>query len=425
MGRAAELLLLTAGALAHMGFACTDEVLIVGFDGPSDDDDGGFAGDAASASTAGCNDEVGPGGAGDGGSGAAGALTREPACPSQEADPDNIDDVDGDGETAAAGDCNDCTALMNRGALDYDGNEIDEDCSGTPDDAVSTCDDALVIDSADPIDGASALGICRQSDGIGWGLVSAAYIRSDGLPLDAPVLHLGHGILRNLGVQVWPREGTAMLALSSGTARRPCDGDFQPVEGFWKDQSPHGAPNGYPKPSVSCAGVTPGLPHDSAGLRLVIKTPTSARSLRFAFDFYSSEFPSFVCSEFSDTFVALLAPVPPSLRDGNICFDAQGGIVGVDTTFMRACNPTSAGGKRFTCPLGPTPLFDTGFQDPLGGGVASGWLQTSAPVSVPGETITLSFLIWDSGDGIADSTVLLDALRFEIGDAEVVTHPIE
>ncbi len=43
------------------------------------------------------------------------------------------------------------------------------------------------------------------------------------------------------------------------------------------------------------------------------------------------------------------------------------------------------------------------------GGTA--WLTTEAPV-VPGETIVLDFLIWDTGDSELDSLVLLDNFRW-------------
>jgi len=41
------------------------------------------------------------------------------------------------------------------------------------------------------------------------------------------------------------------------------------------------------------------------------------------------------------------------------------------------------------------------------GGGATGWLTTQAPVT-PGETITLQFMIWNTGDQAYDSSVLID-----------------
>jgi hypothetical protein len=55
---------------------------------------------------------------------------------------------------------------------------------------------------------------------------------------------------------------------------------------------------------------------------------------------------------------------------------------------------------------------------------ATGWLQTQAPVK-PGDTITLLFTIWDSGDGVLDSTVLVDNFQWSADAAQdTTTTPI-
>ena len=115
---------------------------------------------ACSADSSQLSDDEGPsnnGGAGTGGTdfnpnntgGSGAGVITDPPC-------DNAPELDGDGDgwTGAQGDCNDCTNLMNPGALDYAGNNIDEDCNGVDDDTVLTCDDALAIDSQDGLDGA-------------------------------------------------------------------------------------------------------------------------------------------------------------------------------------------------------------------------------------------------------------------------------
>ena len=55
-------------------------------------------------------------------------------------------------------------------------------------------------------------------------------------------------------------------------------------------------------------------------------------------------------------------------------------------------------------------LDNTGYQDHA----ATGWLVTKAPVS-PGEAVKLRWAIYDSGDGVLDSTVLIDNFRW-LGD---------
>ena len=65
----------------------------------------------------------------------------------------------------------------------------------------------------------------------------------------------------------------------------------------------------------------------------------------------------------------------------------------------------------------------TGFWDekkPRENGATS-WLQTRAPV-VPGEVITLQFMIWDTGDHILDSSVLLDNFTWVEGEVQTATE---
>jgi hypothetical protein len=52
-------------------------------------------------------------------------------------------------------------------------------------------------------------------------------------------------------------------------------------------------------------------------------------------------------------------------------------------------------------------------------GGATGWLTSQAAVSA-GETFTLELMIWDTGDGSLDSSVLLDNFQW-IGGGVVTT----
>lgn len=79
----------------------------------------------------------------------------------------------------------------------------------------------------------------------------------------------------------------------------------------------------------------------------------------------------------------------------------------------RGACPGTHEGKYFSCPLGVDSLSGTGFE----GHAASGWLTTSAPVT-PGSEITIRFAIWDSGDGLLDSTVLIDDFKFSVDGAD-------
>ncbi len=304
------------------------------------------------------------------------------------------------------------------------------------------CDSSLSLSSADAMDGARAMGLCKVYETGTWGVTSAEWVRSDGQPLvggdggpfgTGTDLPSGKGILDHFGNAVTPREGQKMLAISSGSARNPGEPDYADPGGDWKDSAIHGTPPGYPKESPSCPGTQTGEPYDSAGLRLTVITPTDALSFTFNFDFYTYEYPDYICTEFNDFFVAMLSPPVSTLPDGNISFDEQGNTISVNAGFLQACTPCNTGGKNFDCPLGYGEIVGTGFDSNntfnMGctsqqGSAATSWLVTTAPIESPGSEITLHFTVWDSGDGILDSTVLIDNFRFELTDGEVGTIPV-
>lgn len=281
------------------------------------------------------------------------------------------------------------------------------------------CDGSLPIDSGDAIDGARAMGLCKIDDGSSWGVVSANWVRADGQPLTLAELQDGKGILSGFG-PVTPREGSQMLVLSSGAARSPVDPGYQAPSGYWKDFNPHGSPPGYPKESPACPGVITGEPYDSAGLSVRVKTPTDAKSLSFNLDFYTYEFPNYICDQYNDFFVAMMNPKPAGLADANISFDPDGNTISVNAGFLDVCTAQVAGGKNFVCSQGTGDLNGTGFE----GAAATGWLETKAPIDAPGTEITLLFAIWDSGDGVLDSTVLIDNFKFEADGTTTGTQPI-
>jgi hypothetical protein len=356
-------------------------------------------------------------------------------------------DEDGDGFTRAAGDCNDCQPEVNPGALDVPGDGVDQDCSGTPDDEVFECDEGIDT-SDDPFDAARALGLCRKASGDSWGVVEARWVYADGsnaslVPhegecpggVGAPPNAESRGVLPGFGPNVAPRAGSRLLALSTGVARPGTHGVSDGIG--W---SPGNAvmcrksltPPGFPVDSPSCPGVKTAdddSANDAIALELSIRVPTNARGFSFNLDFYTWEWPCCVCQKWNDTFVTLLESSHPDVpANRNISFDSQGNVVSVNNAHLRVCaGPTSAGGKLFTCALGTSELAGTGFESgpfesvPSHG--ATGWLETSSPV-VPGELIKLRFAIWEMGDEILDSTVLLDAFRWSAEPLEIGTVPV-
>jgi hypothetical protein len=297
-------------------------------------------------------------------------------------------------------------SVCNPAAYDFPGNGLDEDCSGVPDDEPSNCDANNDVANSDAMAAARALGLCRVAQGASWGVIGASYVLADGTPGMNPA---SHGLLPSFGPTILPREGQTLLVLSSGTARRPGDPGFEsPAGAEMGTVSP--MPAGFPIPSPSCPGVlqAPGA-NDAAALEIDVRVPINAKGLRFDFDFYTYEFPDYICSAFNDFFVALVSPAPAGSQQGNVSFDSQGNPVSVNNGFLEVCVPQVAGNKSFPCGRGSGELQGTGFDEQLESGphAATGWLTTETPVT-PGSEIKIRFAIWDAGDHILDSSVLLD-----------------
>ena len=195
------------------------------------------------------------------------------------------------------------------------------------------------------------------------------------------------------------------------------------------------APDGFPIESPACPGVITGAVNDPAALELRIRVPTNAKSFKFNLNFYTFEFPEYICSQFNDFFVTLMDPPPPTAVKGNISFDQDTNPISVNNSLLQVCvaqkappNPQDGGAQKdFPCPLGPGLLDNTGFAAPTNSGphAATGWLVTSAPVA-PGSIVTLRFAIWDSGDPVLDSTVLIDNFEWSVDPAtQPITEPVK
>jgi hypothetical protein len=326
--------------------------------------------------------------------------------------------------TAPGDDCNDCDPNVNPGAIeviaaaDKDGgvpDAVDEDCDGKVDNVEPPCDIGLDVADSNPMSGAKAVDLCHVAkDAKDWGVVSAKWVMADGSPPPGnPNFDLGHGMLSGFGPNVKVQHGGRMLGLSSGTARQPTDPGYSSVGGFDKGYTGN-QPQGFPKESPACPGSTTGIPHDPTGLEVVVRAPSNAHGFSFNFNFYTYEWPGFICSTFNDFFVAILSPIPMGQSDGNISFDTQGNPVSVNNAFIEVCGcaasggpPCLAGGKTFPCALGTNGLVGTGFQDQFNDHGSTGWLFSTAPVD-PGQQITMRWAVYDSGDGVLDSTTLVD-----------------
>ncbi|HVK66617.1 MAG TPA: choice-of-anchor L domain-containing protein [Polyangium sp.] len=294
----------------------------------------------------------------------------------------------------------------------------------------SPCDDDLALDDMDPFHAAQAIEICKLAAGPDdAGLQDARWVLPDGAPIpagyDLPYA-LGHGLFDGFGPNVLPRAGKRLLALSSGAARRPGETGYTPPMSGYTKNYPHAAPEGFPKSSPACPGVFTGQPYDGVALEVTLRAPIGTVGFAFEFNYYTAEFPAFICSTFNDAFVALLSPTPPGQTDGNISFDGQGNVISVNNVFLDVCTcpggpPCSVGGTVYPCSLGASELSGTGYDTGQGNG-ATGWLTTTAPMQ-GGKTFTVRFAVYDSGDAILDSATLIDHFRWiSTGEPVVKTY---
>ncbi|MBK9517645.1 MAG: putative metal-binding motif-containing protein [Anaeromyxobacter sp.] len=343
-------------------------------------------------------------------------------------------DADADGWAACDGDCDDTRIEINPGAYDVPGTGVDEDCSGTPDDAATACSAGPKLGGATGSDLAQALDLCQattQGPPLAerrWGLISARLTLADGTgaPADLQV-----GVLDGFGLNAHnaPRAGATLVALSSGTARDVQDaGWLSPFGAGFATANQSQAPgdllaahgNAVPH-AVSCPGHVGTTVFDPVRLELLVRAPTNAQGLRFKFRFYSSDFPANACTEFNDLFVAQLTSGAAGIpADRSVALAPNGDPITVNDGLITTC-ADSTGVPGPGCVASPQDLNGSGYHLLVQGGATS-WLETSAPV-VGGETLTLAFNVWDTGDHSFDSLVLVDGFEWLFTPTTLSTLP--
>ncbi len=256
-------------------------------------------------------------------------------------------------------------------AFEFPGNGLDDNCDGKTDD-VPLCDTGLT--SATPGDYAKALDLCT---GI-----------SD-LPIAASAQ--SHAVRGPFGSTFAPQSGANMVMLSTGIAAAEADAGYAaPQSGTDFGTTPTGVPTG----KCSSASI-----HDATTLRVQVLIPTNATGMAFDFAFFSAEYPEYIGAQYSDGFAVV---VQGAAYAGDVVGDANGKCFDPSDITFTSCAET-------TCTKGAAGLTGTGYEADVGGGY--GWSTASFAVKA-GDTVTIQFTVFDVGDGVYDTAVLLDSLRF-------------
>ena len=189
--------------------------------------------------------------------------------------------------------------------------------------------------------------------------------------------------------------------------------------------------------------------YDVMEWRLILRAPPEAKAVRLKYVFFSEEYDDFIAATVNDKFYVILeagstnygSPTVINFTDcrdptGYYDFICQAGdpgceegqpycYIAINSALSECCwypygssfapNPGDP-----SCPDGTwtTDISGTGFEcasdvstDSSASGSSTGWLQTSWPIEGD-EMFSLTFHIHDTGDGVWDSEVIIDAVEF-------------
>jgi hypothetical protein len=234
-------------------------------------------------------------------------------------------------------------------------------------------------------------------------------------------------VLANFGI-LQPKAGANFTLMSSGIAVDEMgSGYVNPQSG-----TVLGNDGTNPLPNLTgasnCGQADQTAVHDYTELVLSLHAPSNVNSFSFQFQFFSGEYPEYVCTEFNDEFLAIVQSSTTYPSATNISFDAMKNPVTVNSGFFTVCKNVTGKAGTMHCTNPPTDNNGTGYETAgllmQAPGGSTGWLTTTAPIA-PNEDITLRFVIFDEGDGQLDSAVLID--NFQWGAATVMgpsTGPI-
>lgn len=357
----------------------------------------------------------------------------------------NAKDLDGDGWTKCNGDCCETTAEcsvpaeVNPGAFELVGDGVDNDCDPSTSDTTppTSCSTTEKLTTLSPVDLARAMDICQTTTvnppiaQKKWGLISAEFLYANlstpGATRLSDMQNKQTAVMTAFGTGgIVPQKGQTFAGLSSGMMRDANDVGYVPPNGgtVFTDSGINppaaylAAHAGSLPSSAGCSGTCAAGSgaNDSVALRLTIRVPTNAKSLKYDLKFLSAEYWTFQCTQYNDFYLTQYSSGAAGLpADKNIAFDSLNNPISVNNGFFDVCVAKGCN----MCPAGGGELAGTGLEVNNTGG-ATKWLINSAPV-VPGETIVLTFMIFDVSDHSLDSDVLLDNFRWDVNPASVGT----
>lgn len=355
-------------------------------------------------------------------------------------------DCDGDGFSSAQ-DCNDHDPNVNPNAYDFPGNGVDDDCDGTIDNAVTSCETVPQTAPGSPTDFARAVDLCAQ-------------------PHYDPLLQAAWGEVQGYGGQtIWtsgtrtsqvnivssfgdnaPRRGKTMIGLASGIWNVADPRNDPPLDptGFQLDN----ACADIPLTTADCEILSNGAPaggvnvEDWAELTVWVRAPSNAHAIAIDYSFFSTEFNQYWGGALNDAFLVLVSS--KDFHGDDVAKLANGNGITVNSGLFQLCPPppgpstlssdkssalaacvnvagdpnqnvfgslkgTYYDGASVAPYDGTAKSFDGTHTYLYGGG--TGWITTSFPVT-PGDSIQIRIAVFDVFDGLRDSAVLVDAIRW-------------
>lgn len=285
---------------------------------------------------------------------------------------------------------------------------VDNDCNGQVDELAPPCDNFGGQNATQAADFARAMDLCKNVISASFGASSSPQSRAVLSSLAAAKTALGR-----------PRKNNSMAVLSTGLA------SYDAYSQCPQDGTGFGGKATDPDPTAPDKSAM-----DLSSLTLEIQVPSNANSFSFDFHFLTTEYPEYLDTEFNDTFWVRLES---KKFNGNISFDKNGTPIRLNAAFFDVCDPSPSKPKTLQgfCNTPAAALDGTGYYKecsyksgsgwpgPGSGeanGGSTGWLTTTAPVE-PGEKIRLTFYIFDKGDDVLDSTVLIDNFRWKLAPA--------